>query len=152
MQLFRRALLFNATQAQTANIRCTFSGNLLDLKSAREEITHILSRLSGKEAGRLFAGVRINMAIRADYHLHSSFSGDSQAPMEEMILKGISLGLESMCFTEHQDMDYVYETPDREGLFEVNTDSYLYELIRCKEKYADKINVLLASSWAYSPT
>ena len=41
------------------------------------------------------------MAITADYHLHSSFSGDSQAPMEEMILKGIELGLTTMCFTEH---------------------------------------------------
>ncbi len=91
------------------------------------------------------------MAIRADYHLHSSFSGDSQAPMEEMISKGISLGLESMCFTEHQDMDYVYETPDREGLFEVNTDSYLYELIRCKEKYADKINVLFGIELGIQP-
>ena len=25
------------------------------------------------------------MAIQADYHLHSSFSGDSEAPMETMI-------------------------------------------------------------------
>ena len=28
------------------------------------------------------------MAIKADYHLHSSFSGDSTTPMEEMIQKG----------------------------------------------------------------
>lgn len=46
------------------------------------------------------------MSIKADCHLHSSFSGDSQAPMPEMIDKGISLGLETMCFTEHNDFDY----------------------------------------------
>ena len=39
------------------------------------------------------------MSIKADCHLHSSFSGDAQAPMPEMIDKGISLGLETMCFT-----------------------------------------------------
>ena len=31
------------------------------------------------------------MSIKADCHLHSSFSGDAQAPMPEMIDKGISL-------------------------------------------------------------
>lgn len=46
------------------------------------------------------------MSIKADCHLHSSFSGDAQAPMPEMIDKGISLGLETMCFTEHNDFDY----------------------------------------------
>ena len=36
------------------------------------------------------------MSIKADCHLHSSFSGDSQAPMPEMIDKGLALGLETM--------------------------------------------------------
>jgi len=48
------------------------------------------------------------MAIKSDYHMHTSFSGDSTAPMEQMILKGIELGLNSICFTEHMDMDFVY--------------------------------------------
>ena len=46
------------------------------------------------------------MSFKADCHLHSSFSGDSQAPMPEMIDKGLALGLETMCFTEHNDFDY----------------------------------------------
>ena len=65
------------------------------------------------------------MTVCADCHLHTSFSGDSTAPMEEMILKGIALGLTSMCFTEHMDMDYVYLDPKDEGIFELNTDSYM---------------------------
>ena len=32
------------------------------------------------------------MALKADFHLHSSFSGDSDAPMEEIAKKAISLG------------------------------------------------------------
>ena len=70
------------------------------------------------------------MTIKADYHLHSSFSSDSDTPMEDMILQGISLGLSTLCFTEHLDIDFPYQDPKDEGLFGLNTDSYLYELIR----------------------
>ncbi len=91
------------------------------------------------------------MAINADYHLHTSFSGDSAASMEDMILKGISIGLSSMCFTEHMDMDYVYVNPEEEGIFELNTDSYLYDLIKCKEKYADKIRLFFGVELGVQP-
>jgi len=91
------------------------------------------------------------MAITADYHMHSYFSGDSTDPMENMILKGIESGLKSMCFTEHYDMDYVYEIPEDEGIFELNTDSYLYELANLKTKYADKINVLFGVELGIQP-
>lgn len=88
------------------------------------------------------AEMRTIMAIKADYHLHSSFSGDSETPMEEMILKGISLGLDTMCFTEHMDLDFPYEKPEEAGMFELQTDSYLYELARLKQKYAAQIRIL----------
>ena len=91
------------------------------------------------------------MPIQADYHLHSSFSGDSTAPMEEMIRKGISLGLQSMCFTEHMDMDYVYDKPEDEGIFELNTDSYLYELATLKARYSGKIRVLFGVELGLQP-
>lgn len=80
------------------------------------------------------------MAIKADFHMHSFFSGDSDAPMEDMIKKAISLGLTHICMTEHYDPDYVY-TPDEEGIFELNTDSYLYELLKLREKYKKQISV-----------
>lgn len=91
------------------------------------------------------------MAIKADLHLHTSFSGDSDAPMEEMIRKGIALGLNTMCITEHADPDFVYTNPEEEGMFELNTDSYLYELIRCKEKYAGKIRLLFGVELGVQP-
>lgn len=81
------------------------------------------------------------MPIHSDSHLHSSHSGDSETPMEQMIQKGISLSLTDMCFTEHMDYDF----PDTEGgpgsTFLLNTDSYLYDLIRYKEMYADRIRL-----------
>lgn len=91
------------------------------------------------------------MSLKADYHLHSYFSGDSDTPMEQMILKGIELGLNRMCFTEHMDMDYTYETPEKSGMFELNTDSFLYELASLKAKYEGQIQVLFGVELGLQP-
>jgi histidinol-phosphatase (PHP family) len=80
------------------------------------------------------------MPIKADYHIHSAFSGDSKTPMEDMVTKSIDLGLTHICMTEHYDPDYVY-LPEEEGMFELNTDSYLYELLKLRKKYEDKIYI-----------
>ena len=72
----------------------------------------------------------LNMTISADYHMHSSFSGDSSAPMETMIQKAVSLGLTHICFTEHMDLDFPIEKGQPAGLFEVNTDAYRDELFK----------------------
>lgn len=82
------------------------------------------------------------MPITADCHLHSSFSGDSDTPMEEMVLQGIAQGLTAMCFTEHNDFDYP-RCPDLPAdAFLLNTDSFLYTLALLKEKYAQQIRLL----------
>lgn len=84
------------------------------------------------------------MPITADYHLHSSFSGDSETPMEEMVKQGIALGLSDLCFTEHLDLGFPQAPEAAEapaGQFEVNVDSYLYDLIRYGEKYAGQISL-----------
>lgn len=59
--------------------------------------------------------------MAADLHLHSSFSGDSQSPMEEMIMEGIRRGLSTLCFTEHMDLDFPYSRCS----FELDTETYL---------------------------
>lgn len=91
------------------------------------------------------------MPIYSDCHLHSSHSGDSDTPMEEMILQGISQGLTTMCFTEHQDIDYPdsYEMPG--SVFLLNTDSYLYDLARLKEKYSDRLRLLFGVELGLQP-
>lgn len=81
------------------------------------------------------------MAVLCDYHVHSSFSEDSDAPMEAMVRRGIELGLSHMCFTEHMDMDFPVTEEYPAGAFEVNTDSYLYDCIKYREKYAREITV-----------
>lgn len=81
------------------------------------------------------------MPITADFHLHTSFSGDSDTPMEEMILRGIELGLTHMCFTEHNDFDYPATDRDPQGFWELNPDAYLYDFLKLREKYADRITL-----------
>ena len=83
------------------------------------------------------------MSITADFHIHTAFSEDSEAPMREVIESGIAKGLTHMCFTEH--MDLVFPTSDEfptPGAFEVNTDSYLYELLKMRDEYEGKIKLL----------
>lgn len=91
------------------------------------------------------------MSINADCHLHTSYSGDSDAPMEEMILRGIAKGLDTMCFTEHNDYDYPVTVETPEGFFLVNTDSYLYDVIKYREKYADKLRILFGVELGLQP-
>jgi len=71
--------------------------------------------------------------------------------MEEMVLQGIAQGLTTLCFTEHNDFDYPNH-PDLAGdIFVLNTDSYLYDLARLKEKYADKIRLLFGVELGLQP-
>ncbi|MBQ7954337.1 MAG: histidinol-phosphatase HisJ family protein [Lachnospiraceae bacterium] len=81
------------------------------------------------------------MAITADFHLHSCHSGDSDAPMEAMVQSAIAKGLTHMCFTEHMDFAFPVTPETPAGIFEVNTDSYLYDLLKYKEKYASQISI-----------
>lgn len=91
------------------------------------------------------------MPITADLHLHSSYSGDSDTPMEDMILKGIDLGLSTMCFTEHNDFDFPEEPGEPADRFLLNPDPYLYDIIRYREKYADQIRILFGVELGLQP-
>ena len=75
------------------------------------------------------------MPVRADYHLHSSFSGDSDAPMESMIQRAGELGLERLCFTEHMDFEYPVSPDTPEGLFEVDTDAYYHRFRKIRASH-----------------
>ena len=93
------------------------------------------------------------MPITADYHVHSYFSGDSDTPMEQMIQVAIAKGLKRICFTEHMDLDFPYEvTGDKPGMWEVNTDSYLYELLMMRQKYSSQIDILFGIELGLQPS
>ena len=93
------------------------------------------------------------MTIKSDFHMHTNHSTDSKEPMENMILKAIDLGLDTICFTEHHDIDYppLPDEPDNDAPFILNTDSYLYELLGLRSKYSDRINVLFGVEIGVQP-
>ena len=41
--------------------------------------------------------------MRADYHIHTEFSDDSDYAMEKVIQAAIAMGLDEICFTDHVD-------------------------------------------------
>ncbi len=77
--------------------------------------------------------------IIADYHVHSCFSSDSTASMEEMAEKAIALGMSKICFTDHMDYDF----PEKYGLpFVFNPDDYFKKLDEISDKYRSRIKIL----------
>ncbi len=81
------------------------------------------------------------MMILADSHLHTSYSGDSESPMESMVERAIAMGMETLCFTEHMDMDFPYASAEEWGCFELDTDAYQMGIDRCREKYGGRIGL-----------
>lgn len=85
--------------------------------------------------------------MNSDFHLHTSFSSDSDTPMEEMVHEGIRKGLDMICFTEHMDFDF----PPGEFDFLVDMDAYRSEWERLRDKYQDKIELLYGIELGLQP-
>ncbi len=83
----------------------------------------------------------------ADYHTHCNFSSDSETPMEDMIIKAIELGLKEIALTDHVDLDY----PNYELDFSIDYNDYNKVFYNLKEKYKDKIKLLLGIEIGLQP-
>ncbi|WP_029230693.1 histidinol-phosphatase HisJ family protein [Butyrivibrio sp. VCB2006] len=79
--------------------------------------------------------------LPADYHLHTHNSGDSEAPMKDMVESAISKGLTEMCFTEHMDLDFPITEQVPEGLFTLDIPPYEKDLFSYREEYKDRIAI-----------
>ena len=66
--------------------------------------------------------------MNADYHIHTSFSSDSSAKMEDYIKQALALNLDEICFTDHTDYGNY-------GCFSCNFESYFKEIKILQEKY-----------------
>ena len=72
--------------------------------------------------------------MNADYHIHTSFSSDSSAKMEDYIKQALALNLDEICFTDHTDYGNY-------GCFSCNFESYFKEIKILQEKYKNKITI-----------
>ena len=77
--------------------------------------------------------------LRWDCHMHSSFSGDSETPMKQMIGQAIDLGLSGITFTEHLDLDYPPIPDDVD--FSLDIASYRRQLRAFQEEYEGRIGL-----------
>lgn len=77
--------------------------------------------------------------ITADYHVHSCFSSDSDAPLEGIIETALQKGLDTICLTDHHDIDFPVNAWGMD--FQLDTPAYLAALALMQEQYADKIDI-----------
>ena len=70
-----------------------------------------------------------------DYHMHTHFSGDSEANPREHVLKAIEMNLDEICFTDHRDFDYPIDS------FELDVENYYQEIQSLKEEFKDQIKI-----------
>ena len=87
--------------------------------------------------------------ILSDIHMHTSFSSDSDTPMESMIQGALEKGLKTICFTEH--LDYEYPGDDGSGLFMVDIEAYKKKLFNLKEIYENDIEILFGIEFGLLP-
>lgn len=79
--------------------------------------------------------------MKADFHMHTNFSTDSDALPEQMIEAAIKQGLHTICITDHQDVDFP-EHISPTG-FRLDFDAYFDALTKLQEKYQEQIEVLI---------
>lgn len=77
--------------------------------------------------------------IRSDFHMHSNFSGDSKAALGHMVHSAVARGLNTICFTDHNDPSFPYPSPEEIGMFDLDTDRYMECLAQTRDLYQDKI-------------
>ena len=72
-----------------------------------------------------------------DMHMHTHFSGDSEANSYEMAQKACDIGLSGICFTDHMDIDYK-ETP---GLFDLDIPAYKKDILELKDTFCEQLDI-----------
>ncbi len=73
-----------------------------------------------------------------DNHLHCSFSADSKADPEAMILAAKEKGLAGITFTDHTDYDFPAIAGETPLVWEFDLDEYFTQLGRLRAKHSDE--------------
>lgn len=85
--------------------------------------------------------------MKADYHMHTSFSKDAHTQPEEMIEAAIQKGLQTICITDHMDKDVMIRGEE----FIFDTDLYFEKIQDLQQKYKGKIEVLIGVEVGMQP-
>ena len=82
-----------------------------------------------------------------DTHMHSQYSGDSEATQESMIEAAIQKDLSGICFTDHLDIDY----PVEPGLFLLDLPNYTASVLAHRERFRGRLPICLGIELGMQP-
>lgn len=91
------------------------------------------------------------MAILHDYHLHTSFSGDSDTPMTAMIKAAQDQGMKGICITEHFDYDFPITDRCPAGKFYLDFDAYQKRFHELHTQSTDKFDLCFGVEFGLQP-
>lgn len=72
-----------------------------------------------------------------DTHMHTHFSGDSEADSSAMARAAVVKNLSGICITDHLDYDY----PDDPDLFIIDFDQYSKEIHKLQSDFSDVLTI-----------
>ena len=88
----------------------------------------------------------------SDFHLHSCFSGDSEEDPEESVRQAISLDMDAICITDHQDLDYPFiPGVSIQPVFEIDPGDYFRTWTALREKYEGRIDISIGLEAGIEP-
>lgn len=82
-----------------------------------------------------------------DTHMHSQYSGDSDAALDTMINAAFAKDLAGICFTDHLDIDY----PGQPDLFLLDLPNYTSSVLAHGEQYQSRLDVRLGIELGLQP-
>ena len=74
--------------------------------------------------------------MKADLHVHTEFSCDSEADIEKYVKRAIDMKMQMICFTDHVDLN-----PNDYGYNYYNPKKYFEKFNYVKERYGDQIQL-----------
>lgn len=93
----------------------------------------------------------VNMGVQADFHMHTEFSGDSDAPVRAMLDSALERGMEAVCITDHIDEDYPADSETGMNPFLFDLDQYFQVLREIKKEYADRLDLRIGVELGLQP-
>lgn len=81
----------------------------------------------------------------ADFHIHTCFSGDSEADVDKVIQSAIDKGMKYMAITDHNDFEF------ENGIFELDTERYFEYMSKKKLEYKNDISLSIGIECGLEP-
>lgn len=97
------------------------------------------------------------MSLKHNYHMHTELCGHAKGTILDNILEGISLGYETLGFSEHAPLPLeAFSKEDNKRLYayenmtlDIMHKSYIEVLKKYREEYRDKINIKIGLESEY---